>query len=172
MRESTRASLQGINSQLHDDRISAVDLEKALEYGKQKERWNQQYKAAQALEKIRIEKAARGDYTEQERAAQKNALKGMLGNINKQINHNLAQEANFWDSFNKRQAAQEEREEIERLLEIAEDRNNYLKARLEDAEARENEELIGQYNKEIAENDKNLEIYRTKYQEYKAAAEG
>lgn len=172
MRESTRESLREIGKQLHDDRIAAVDLEKALEQKKTEDRWAQEWKAEEARKKVEIERYRRGDFTEQERAAQQNALKGILGHINKQINHSLAQEANFWDSFNKRQAAQEGREEIERLLEIAEDRNDYLKARLEDAEARENEELIEQYNKEIAENDKNLEIYRTKYQEYKTAAEG
>lgn len=168
MEERTRESIKEITKQFHNDCIAAIDNNKLYECITQSERWAKERKEAQAQEKARIDRARRGDYTKQEKAAQENALKGVIKDLNKQINHNLAKQADFWDRFNKSQAAQEGREEIERLLEIANNRNDYLKARLEEAEARENEELIEKYTQEIEENSKNLDFYSSKYQEYKA----
>lgn len=112
------------------------------------------------------------EYTNPKEKEYIEALKGVTNTISKQLNKNVARENDFWDNFNKRLAAQEGRREIERLIEIAENRSYVLQGRLNTAKEIENEELIEKYNQEIAENDKNLEIYRAKYKEYKAALEG
>ena len=172
MLESTRECLRDLNKQFHDDRVSAIDLEKAIKQQKQEEQWAQERKAAEAAKKARDLRYQRGDFTESERSAFKEGLRECAKVLGEQTKKSAAEEAHFWDNFNRRQAAQEGRGEIERLLEIAEDRNDYLSGRLREAEAQGNEELVAQYTQEKAENDKNLELYRGKYEEYKAAAEG
>ena len=172
MLESTRESLKAIDAQIHNDFISGEEMKKAFEYEKQKERWNQESKKAEAKKKAELEKYRRGNFTEEEKAAQANGFRKMLDGINQQLNRNITRESKFWDDFNKHEAAKKEHEEIERLLEIAEDRNDYLKAKLEDAQARDNKTLIEHYNSEISRNDKALELYSSKYKETKEALEG
>ena len=172
MRESTREFLRDLQGQFHNNYISAEEMQKAHEQQKRYDDYAAQQKAAAAQEEARLKRLWNHEQTAQERKITDDAIKEMLKPINEEIKRNHAREANFWDNFHKRNAAQEGREEIERLLEIAHDRNDYLSGRLREAEAQGNEELIAQYNKEIAENDKNLELYRGKYEEYKAAEEG
>jgi hypothetical protein len=172
MLKSTRESLKAIDAQIHNNFISGEEMKKALEYGKKIERWNQETKRAEAKKKAELEKYRRGNFTEEEKAALENGFRKMLDGINQQLNRNITRESKFWDDFNKHEAAKKEHENVERLLEIAEDRNDYLKAKLEDAQARDNKTLIEHYNSEMSRNDKDLELYRSKYEETKAAIEG
>ena len=172
MKESTREFLRDLSGQFHNDYISAEEMQKVTEQQKQEEQWAQERKAREAAKKARDLKYQRGDFTESERSAFKEGLRECAKVLGEQTKKSAAEEAHFWDNFNRRQAAQEGREEIERLLEIAEDRNDYLSGRLREAEAQGNEELVAQYTQEKAENNKNLELYRGKYEEYKTAAEG
>ena len=102
MKLSEREFLDGINSQLHNDTVTTVNVFDR-EPMSQKER---EYKAA---------------------------LQGTVKAISKEMNKNIAIENAIWDRMNKQQAAQEGQKDIERLLEIAEDRNDYLQRRLEAA---------------------------------------
>ena len=172
MRESTREFLRDLQGQFHNDYISAEDMQKAHEQQKRYDNYAAQQKAAAAQEEARLKRLWNHEQTAEERKISDDAIKEMLKPINEEIKRNQVREANFWDNFYKHNAAQEGREEIERLLEIAQERNDYLSGRLREAEAQENEELIAQYTQQKAENDKNLELYRGKYEEYKAAAEG
>ena len=172
MRESTREFLADVKAKLHDDRVSEVDMQKALAPHKTFDQWEAERKEKEAQEKAKLERYRHNQYTPEERKKSEEALREMLKPISEQIKHNQVREAAFWDNFNKRQSNQEGREQIERLLEIAQERNDYINARIKDAEAQGNEFLLEQYTQEKADNDKNLELYRGKYEEYKKAAEG
>ena len=119
MLESTRECLRDLNKQFHDDRVAAIDLEKAIKQQKQEEQWAQERKAAEAAKKARDLRYQRGEFTESERSAFKEGLRECAKVLGEQTKKSAAEEAHFWDNFNRRQAAQEGREEIERLLEIA-----------------------------------------------------
>lgn len=172
MKESERELLKDLSKQFHNDRIAEVDINKALEQGKKEEAWEKARKMREYQEKAKIERYRREGLNEQERKANEGAISEMLKPINEQIKHNQAREANFWENLYKRNANQEGREQVERLLEIAQDRNDYLNGRIREAEEMGNDFLLERYAQEKAENDKNLELYRGKYEEYKAAAEG
>ena len=172
MKESEREFLKDLSKQFHDDRIADADINKALEQGKKEEAWGKERKMREYQEKAKIERIRREGLNEQEHKASEAPLMEMLKPINEQIKHNQEREANFWDNFNKHNANQEGREQIERLLEIAQDRNDYLNGRIREAEEMGNDLLLEQYTQEKAENDNNLELYRGKYEEYKAAEEG
>lgn len=172
MKESTREFLRDLSGQFHNDFISAEEMQKANELQKQYDNWEAQRKAAAAQEEARLKRLWNHEQTAEERKISDDAIREMLKPINEQIKHNQAREAKFWDNFNKRNANQEGREQVERLLEIAQDRNDYLNGRIREAEEMGNDLLLEQYAQEKAENDKNLELYRGKYEEYKAAAEG
>ena len=173
MRESTREFLRDLGTQFHDDRVSEVDLIGAAQIGNQEKRWEHERKVREAEKKARLEMYQRGQVPEDEAKAAREALKNMvLPTINAQIAANHAKEAQFMDKISNLGTAQEGREQIERLLEITQDKADYINKRIEDAKAQGNELLLEEYTQEKAEVDKDLEIYRGKYEEYKAAAEG
>lgn len=171
MLESTREFLKELKASAHDDRVAVVDMEKALTQQNSCDNYLRAHKEKEAKEKAKIERYRRGEYTPQERKATAEAMKGVLKDLKKRINADLTREAKLADRLSQRNAAQEGREQIERLLEIAQDRNDYLTARIEAATAQENEYLLEKYTQEKAKNDKDLKLYRSKYEEYKGATQ-
>ena len=172
MLESEREFIRDLRAQFHDDRVADVDMEKALAQRKDYETWKKVHELKEYQEKAKIERYRRGEYTPQERQASEEAIKEMLKPIEEQIKANRAKTAQLYDGLNKQPMNQEGREQIERLLEITQDKNDYLTARIEEATAQGNEVLLERYTQEKADNDKDLELYRGKYEAYKAAAEG
>ena len=176
MKESEREFLRDLGGQFHNTTALVLEgIETAIEKApprKDYELWEKERKLKEYQEKAKLARYRREGLNDQERKASEGALREMLKPINEQIKRNQAREANFWDNFNKRNANQEGREQVERLLEIAQDRNDYLNGRIREAEEMGNDLLLEQYTQEKAENDKNLELYRGKYEEYKAAEEG
>ena len=172
MLESTREFLKELDEKAHHTIIPDEAMQKAAGLGMTYEQWQKEHQARQAQEKERIQRYKRGEYTEEERKASEDAMREMLAPIEEQIKRERAKEASFYDGLNDQKRILEGREQIERLLEIAQDRNDYLNIRLKEAEAQGNDILIEQYAQEKADNDKNIELYRGKYEEYKAAAEG
>lgn len=173
MKESTREFIQDIRKQFHDDRIpddymSKIAERMTIEEGNKK-----------AAEAARAEKEAReaihnsGKVTEDERAAATKALKEvLLPQIREQIAGTIARETAIADKLNRIGRSQEGREQVERLLEITRERQDYINGRIKEAEAQGNEALLNEYTQEKADVEKDLEIYLSKYEQFKAEAEG
>lgn len=172
MLESEREFLKDLSKQFHDDRIAEVDINKALEQGKKEEAWEKARKIREYQEKAKIERYRREGLNEQERKASEAALMEMLKPINEQINHTKAREAAIMDKINLNANNQEGKAQIDRLLEITREKQDYINARIKEAETQGNELLLEEYTQEKADIEKDLEIYLSKYEEYKAAEEG
>ena len=172
MLESTREFLRELDEKAHHTRLPDEYMQKAVGLGITYEQWQKEHQAKQAQEQARIERYKRGEYTEQERKASEEAMREMLAPIEEQIKKERAKEVSFYEKLNNHKSNQEGREQVERLLEIARDKDAYLNTMIREAEAQGNDILIEQYTQEKADNDKNIELYRGKYEEYKAAAEG
>lgn len=173
MKESTREFLQDLRKQFHDDRIPDDYMSKIAERMTIEEGYKKAAEAARAEKEAREEMYNRGEAPEAEGAAAAKALKEvLLPQIKEQIAGTIARETAIADKLNRIGRSQEGREQVERLLEITRERQDYINGRIKDAEAQGNEALLNEYTQEKADVEKDLEIYLSKYEQFKAEAEG
>ena len=177
MRESIREFLNDLCGQSHDKTAMIIDgMAVAAETApkeKSYEQWENERKAREAQERARIERIKRGERTANEEKALTEGLKEMLGSMRAEMEENRkaeeARAAAFWDGISSALTTPEGLKNVEDLLDMENDKAEKLKARIEEAKAEGNEALLEKYQEEKAANDKNIEFYRNKYEEYKAA---
>lgn len=167
MLQSTRDFLKDVNKQLHDTRVGKADFIKALEIGEDAAASEQRRLEREEAKEREQKRLMRGDYTRSEQLRQLHDYKTMLGDLNNHIKAGIAEQSKIFDKFNKNQMNQAGKEQIEKLLEITERREDYLNKLLEDAENKGNELLVEHYTQEKTENHKELLVYREKYEAYK-----
>ena len=167
MLQSTKDFLKDVNKQLHNTRVEKTDLSKALEIGEEEKEREQRRLYREEEKKREQNRIMRGDYTRDEKRRQTQEYKSMLGDLNNHIKAGIAEQSKFFDKFNKNQMNQAGKEQIEKLLEITERREDHLNKLLEDAENKGNELLVEHYTQEKTENHKELLLYREKYEAYK-----
>lgn len=167
MLQSTKDFLKDVNEQLHNTRVEKTDFSKALEIGEEAKKREQRRLYREEEKKREQNRIMRGDYTRDEKRRQTEDYKSMLGDLNNHVKAGIAEQSKFFDKFNKNQMNQAGKEQIEKLLEITERREDYLNKLLEDAENKGNELLVEHYTQEKTENHKELLLYREKYEAYK-----
>ena len=164
MLESERVFIEGINSQLHDDRISAEDGKKIVELSKQKERQAFEFKQRQAREKR--EKEA---YMKENIPTSPALVNGLLEVFNSQIQEsNKRQEAHF-AQLNELKSIEEKQEglkQYDKLLGIERERLEYINTMIRQAEANGNEEKLKEYQEKKEESEAAIELYQSRYNEF------
>lgn len=163
MKESTRAFLSDISAQLHNDRVSDADIEKALSIGRQEKQWeieSQERKAREAAKAEIYKKGNLGELPKEDQKAHEEGVKELLGALKPGIDKSINEHMTFWDSFNTSMTDNEENEAGERLIEIREERSDLLDLRIREAEALGNEIAAERYKKEKEANEKKIEAYR------------
>ena len=174
MRESMREFLNDLRGQSHDKTAMIIDgMAKVAETApkeKSYEQFEMERKAKEAQEKARLDRLRRGIRTPDEERALNEGLKSMLGPMREEMEkRRKAEEAKIAVLADRIQNAAQNPERlksIEDLLEAETDKSKTLEAKIEEAKTEEDFAAVAKYQAEKKEADKNIEVFRSKYNEY------
>lgn len=164
MLESERVFIEGINSQLHNDRVSEEDGRKIVELSRQKEAQQREFKAREAREKAKTEMYAHGNVP-----TSKAIIDGMLGVFNSQIQESNKRQAAHFAYLNELKGIEEKQEglkQYDKLLGIERERLDYINTMIRQAESLGNEEQLKEYQAKKEESEAAIKLYQSRYNDF------
>ena len=165
MLESERIFIEGINKQLHNDRVSEEDGRKIVELSRQKEAQQREFEAREAQEKAKKEAFLRGESPK----LTEGALKDMLAGVNNQIQESNERQAAHFAYLNGLKGIEEKQEglkQYDKLLGIERERLDYINTMIRQAESLGNEEQLKEYQAKKEESEAAIKLYQSRYSEF------
>lgn len=158
---SEKNFINGIEKQINNNFIDEEIYTKYLESEAQKKQWEKDRLEKQAQEEAIRKTYQRGEMPLSHQKAYDEALKEFTNSINADIEAQNKKAAAEMAKINDYINAQKEREQIERLLEIAENKALSLDAQIAAAEG--NEALLEKLNNEKADIESDIKFYKAKF---------
>lgn len=165
MKLSERELLKGLDNQLHNTFISEEDYKKIDERLAQERKWEEDRLKRQAQEEAKRKMYQRGEMPANDRAKFDEGMREFVKTISADIEAQKKKEAAEWAKFDNYINSQKERDQIERLLEIAENKALSINAQIAAAEG--NEALLEELKHEKADIESDIKFYKTKYESLK-----
>ncbi len=159
MRESTREALKNINGQfIHDNRISEIDLAKAIKKGQEDEAAIKRYEEGRAAEKEKIKEiAATGISTS---VFSTEGAREMLKGINATFERNQEEGRKVIAGLHEHLANLKRGDTFEELLGAASQSLEAARSRYEAAKAAEDGEEIAAAMRDISKYENEVEFYK------------
>lgn len=162
MLQSTKDFLNGINGQLHDNRVSVKTGQGIADHMQEKERWDQMSRSEKSRSDFELSQIRKGN-----KGIRINAddCKSLLQPIREVINENRAFENELYNKIANIRDSEEGRTELERLIEIEEEKLDQNESRMAQAIDKNDKDLIRQIASEKTVIDKTIAFYQEKLQE-------